>query len=314
MKFSKVSMLEVSSAQAGQRLDNFLVKLLKGVPKSRIYRIVRRGEVRVNRKRCKPDYKLQAGDHLRLPPIRVDDKQTPRLLPALINPARYAVYEDDSLIVLNKPSGLAVHGGSGVDAGIIEAWRKCYPENTAVELVHRIDRQTSGCLMLAKSRDALLRLQEQLAVSDENRMGKTYIALVHGHWPRTARRLQHNLKRGQLSSGERLMQISEQGNTAVSDFNVLENFQNSSLVKVQILTGRTHQVRAQAAAEGHPLAGDDKYGDREFNHAMRKIGLNRLFLHARALDFIHPKTKKKISVSASLPTDLVHVLEGLRHG
>ncbi|MBI3900198.1 MAG: 23S rRNA pseudouridine(955/2504/2580) synthase RluC [Gammaproteobacteria bacterium] len=305
----EVRYVEIDEAREGQRLDNFLLGQLKGVPKSHVYRLLRRGEVRVNRGRVKPDYRLQAGDSVRIPPVRQVVKVQPDgdgfewLLQRVL-------HEDADLLVLDKPAGLAVHGGSGVQIGLIEALRGLRPDVPMLELVHRLDRDTSGCLLLAKHRQALLAMHEALR---EGRMEKQYLALVQGRWRGGPRTIQAALARDQMSSGgERRVGVSEDGREAESLFTPKGFYGSATLMEVTLVTGRTHQARVHAVHAGHPIAGDDKYGERDFNRAVRKVGLKRLFLHAARVRFIHPTKEVTIDIEAPLPTELSQVLERLR--
>lgn len=309
-----VRFVDISTNNAGQRLDNFLLGQLKGAPRSLIYRIIRKGEVRVNKKRCKPDQRLQQGDQVRIPPVRLSSpKDTP------INPDRWRkleqaiLHEDSQLMVLNKPSGIAVHGGSEIQTGLIEALRALRPENKFLELAHRLDRQTSGCLVLAKSRPALLSLQDQLRDTNNRNLHKTYLALLKGqvHNEQTVT-LPLDIQRS--GDKDRRSVIDTAGKPSTSIFAPLENFnEDATLVSIELITGRNHQARAHAAAIGHPIAGDDKYGDREFNRIMKtEYQLKRLFLHAWRLEFIHPKHLRPVRFEAPTPEDLCTVLSELR--
>jgi len=305
---SKAYTLAVDAEHAGQRLDNFLLTALKGVPRSRIYRIVRRGEVRVNRGRVRPDYRLRAGDEVRIPPVRT----------AAARPAADAgrscgtvLYEDEHLLVLDKPSGLPVHAGSGIAAGLIETLRAQRPQNPGLELAHRLDRDTSGCLIVAKNRRALLALHALLRGEDQG-VDKRYLALVAGSWQGGARELELGLRRNVLRSGERMVEVDPDGRHSRSVVSPLRRFANAALVEIQLLTGRTHQARVHLAHIGLPIAGDRKYGDREVNARFRDLGLQRLFLHAASLRFRHPVTGATVAVTAPLPADLKTLLDRLR--
>lgn len=304
---SRVQMVEIDAEDADQRIDNYLLRILKGVPRSRIYRLLRKGEVRVNRGRVRADYRLAAGDQVRIPPVTTAAaKAGPGPAPGRQLAGRI-LYEDDRLLVVDKPAGMAVHGGSGLSFGVIEALRAARPEAKFLELVHRLDRETSGCLILAKRRSALRALHEQLR---ENRMDKRYFALVRG---RVAgrQRVDAPLRRNQLRGGERMVQVAEDGKPARTDFSLAESLPGASLVEAVLHTGRTHQIRVHAAHLGHPLAGDDKYGDPDFNRALKARGLNRLFLHAHLIAFDHPATGERVQVSAPLDAELHGVLEKL---
>lgn len=303
-----VRYLEIEESRAGQRLDNFLLGQLRGVPKSHIYKLLRRGEIRVNRGRAKPDYRLQAGDSVRLPPIRT---RAPRATTTAgfewLNDR--VLYEDDDLLILDKPPGLAVHGGSGVSVGLIEAMRNLRADTTELELAHRLDRDTSGCLVLAKRRRVLLVLHRMFR---DGEIDKRYLALVRGRWQGGPREVAAALARDRARGGERRVEVDSEGREATSRFSFRGHYGPASLVEIELHTGRTHQARVHAAHIGHPIAGDDKYGEREFNRALHALGLNRLFLHAATLRFDHPVTRAKIGVKAALPAELATLLEKLR--
>lgn len=278
-----VQLLEVEPELAGQRIDNFLRARLKGVPKTMIYRILRKGEVRVNKGRIKPDYKLQAGDIVRVPPVRVAerDEVEPLAQGLLARLEAAIVYEDKALIVLNKPAGIAVHGGSGLNYGVIEAFRQLRPDAKDLELVHRLDRDTSGLLMIAKKRSMLRHLHEALRGDG---VDKRYMALVRGHWPTSIKRVNAPLLKNTLRSGERMVEVNSEGKEALTLFKVLRRFgEFATLVEASPVTGRTHQIRVHALHAGHSIAGDDKYGDELFDREIRELGGKRLFLHAYAL-------------------------------
>jgi 23S rRNA pseudouridine955/2504/2580 synthase len=306
---SGVREVTVGEDSDGQRIDNFLLKILKGVPKSRIYRILRKGEVRVNKGRIKPEYRLKSGDLVRIPPIRVSEKPKPaspgqRIKQLLDNSI---LYEDKALLILNKPSGMAVHGGSGVSLGVIEALRAMRPEAHFLELAHRLDRDTSGCLVIAKKRSALRAFQQLLR---EDGMEKVYMALVKGRWQGGKRRIDAPLRKNTLKSGERIVTVSEDGKSSLSIFSPETIYKDCSLMRVKLITGRTHQVRVHALYSGHPIAGDDKYGDAAFNRQMAEKGLKRLFLHARELRFTLPDSVT-IHVEAPLDENLQAILNKL---
>ena len=305
----EVSYVDVDASRAGQRLDNFLVGRLKGVPKSRIYRILRRGEVRVNGGRATASYRLRAGDRGRIPPVRLKPSEQSDRVRGFEWLGARVLYEDEDLLVLDKPSGLPVHGGSGVTTGLIEALRQLRADAPTLELVHRLDRDTSGCLLIAKRRPALLALHAMLRRGD---IEKRYLALVKGRWRGGARRISAPLARDRIRDGERLVGVSADGRAAESDFEPKGFYGPATLMAITLHTGRTHQARVHAAHQGHPIGGDEKYGEREFNRELRRSGLRRLFLHAARLRFAHPVTGAKINVSAPLPQDLTRVLEHLR--
>ncbi|EIJ41494.1 pseudouridine synthase, RluA family [Beggiatoa alba B18LD] len=306
---TQVSYLEVTDNHAGQRIDNFLFTQLKGVPKSHVYRILRSGEVRVNKGRIKPDYRLQAGDVVRLPPVQTATRTAVTPHQQVLETLQASIlYEDAKLLVINKPSGLAVHGGSGVQYGVIEGLRALYPDANFLELVHRLDRETSGCLMVAKKASVLRQLHAFLREAD---MNKQYIALVRGKWSARTKQVNAPLRKNVLQSGERVVRVHVEGKPSLSEFRVVECFEKATLVQVHPVTGRTHQIRVHASHEGHPIAGDEKYGDEDFNRALRQQGLNRLFLHAAELTIQLPE-QKPLTVKAPLPEPLVAVLAQLR--
>jgi 23S rRNA pseudouridine955/2504/2580 synthase len=304
---SQVSYLEITATHEGQRIDNFLVTHLKGVPKSHIYRILRSGEIRVNKGRIKQTYRLQTGDIIRLPPIRVAESVTvtPQANILQVLEANI-IYQDDALLVLNKPSGMAVHGGSGISFGVIEGLRVLYPKEKALELVHRLDRDTSGCLMIAKKRSMLKQLHQILR---EDKINKEYLALVRGQWNHRVSVVNAPLQKNVLQSGERLVRVNPEGKEAISEFSIQRKFSIATLVRVKLVTGRTHQIRVHATHSGHPIAGDTKYGDEQFNTQMLEFQLKRLFLHAAQLSISLPDTQ--LQVTAPLPPALQVVLQQL---
>lgn len=308
----KVSFVTVTEDQQGQRIDNFLVTHLKGVPKSAIYKILRKGEVRVNKKRVKPVYKLQMDDLIRIPPIKVAEREefVPKNLDKISALEDAILFEDQYLIVINKPSGMAVHGGSGLSYGLIEALRVLRPQEKNLELVHRLDRDTSGCLLISKKRSILKGLHEQLR---EKTMEKNYWALVVGEWTTKIKNVTEPLRKNTLQSGERVVRVDEeQGKASHTRFRVLERFDGCTLVQASPVTGRTHQIRVHTQCKGHPIACDDKYGDQVFDSRMREMGLSRLFLHAHDLRFLHPKHETTMHVEAPLDKALNNALKTLR--
>nr|WP_229779331.1 23S rRNA pseudouridine(955/2504/2580) synthase RluC [Pseudomonas matsuisoli] len=276
-------MIEVGPEYAGQRIDNFLRTQLKGAPKTLVYRILRKGEVRVNKGRIKPEYKLQAGDIVRVPPIRLAEEGEPVPVARSVLERLEAsiVYEDKALIVLNKPAGIAVHGGSGLNFGVIEAFRQLRAECRELELVHRLDRDTSGLLMIAKKRSMLRHLHEALRGDG---VDKRYFALVRGNWPSSRKQVSAPLQKSNLRSGERMVEVNAEGKEALTTFKVVRRFgEFATLVEASPITGRTHQIRVHAKYAGHPIAGDPKYGDDDFTKEIRELGGKRLFLHSHAL-------------------------------
>ncbi|MHB8253325.1 MAG: RluA family pseudouridine synthase [Acidiferrobacter sp.] len=301
---SAVRWITIDAERSGQRLDNFLLATLKGVPRTHIYRIVRKGEIRVNKGRKKADYRLEEGDLVRIPPVEVR-APVPKA-PELIWLNELVLFEDEFLIVLDKPSGMAVHGGSSLSFGVIEALRATRPQARSLELVHRLDRATSGCLLIAKRRSALRTLQEALRAGQ---FGKHYAALLYGQWAGGARTVDAPLLR--TDGVERRVVVHPTGKASVSHFVPNTIFRDATLVDVRLVTGRTHQVRVHAAHIGHPVMGDERYADPVQNTAWRKKGLNRMFLHAAKLSFPHPVTGDALCIAAPLPGDLVKVLERL---
>lgn len=290
--------LEVGEEADGQRIDNFLLKVCKGVPKSHVYRILRSGEVRVNKGRIGPEYRLKIGDAVRVPPIRVAEKPVQAAIPAR---DFTIVFEDEALVVVDKPSGVAVHGGSGVSFGVIEQIRRQRPEARFLELAHRLDRETSGLLILAKKRSALTRLHDMFR---EGTINKRYLALVKGSWKNALQHVRMPLLKYLTVEGERRVSVSDEGKEAHSIVRLVARWENFSLVEVELKTGRTHQIRVHLAHLGFPLAGDDKYGDFSLNRELQKAGLKRMFLHAGRLSFSHPLTALAISLEARLPQEL----------
>lgn len=305
---NKVKLVTISENQAGQRIDNFLLKHLKGVPKSHIYRLLRSGQVRVNSGRKKPHYKLLTDDILRIPPVRVTENETEIVPNSILETLKESIlYEDDDIIAINKPSGIAVHKGSGLRFGIIEAFRQIDTDQP-LELVHRLDRETSGCLLLAKNRQILAQLHELLRHEKIVRIEKTYLALLSGQWKAgdiTVETGISKIKRG----GEHLMQIDAEGDHAISHFKPLEIFEDCSLMQINIETGRTHQIRVHAQHCEHPILGDSKYGDKPANKAFKALGLKRLFLHAQQLQL---PLNDPITIKAPLSDDLEQLLQKLR--
>lgn len=300
----------VSAEESGQRVDNFLIAQLRGVPKSLVYRIVRKGEVRANKKRIKPDYKLKEGDLIRIPPVKVSERpELPSANLEQVAALEHAiVYEDDALMLINKPSGLAVHGGSGLQFGLIEGLRALRPKEKSLELVHRLDRDTSGLLLVAKKRSVLRSLHEQLRNKE---MNKQYLALVRGQWQKRVRSVEAPLKKNTLKSGERIVRVDSEGKASLTRFRIHQRYKEGTLVEASPVTGRTHQIRVHALHAGHPIAKDPKYGDESFDNAMSERGLNRLFLHAWQLRFLHPVTGKDVAFEAPLDENLTSTLEQL---
>jgi len=305
---SAIEMRTITEQEAGQRIDNLLMRHFKTVPRSRVYRLLRKGEVRVNRKRVDAEYRVAAGDEVRLPPVRIDRSSEPgrpsSSLQELVE--RAVIYQDKHLLVIDKPSGVAVHGGSGMSHGVIEALRASRPRET-LELVHRLDRDTSGCLAVARDRATLTSLH---ALIRESGMHKTYLGLVSGSWQLGTKRIDAPLATDDRRHGERHVRVAAAGKDSVSVFKPVEFFGSlATLMGIDIPTGRTHQIRVHAAFAGHPLLGDDKYGDRERNAELKRQGLRRIFLHAHSIAFDWPGTGVPFHVSAPLPAELAAVID-----
>jgi len=301
----EVKWLTVDEESAGQRLDNFLIRHLKGVPKTHVYRIIRSGEVRVNKGRASADTRIETGDVVRLPPVRMSDKVAEKAARPAPGREFPLLLEDDALMAIDKPSGVAVHGGSGVSFGVIEQLRQARPLAKLLELVHRLDRETSGILLVAKKRSALKHLQDQFR---ERETGKTYLALVQGSWPEKLKVIDSALHKFLLPDGERRVKVTSNedpdGMRSITLVKVAERLVDCTLLEVTIKTGRTHQIRVHLASQGHPIAGDDKYGDFEWNKVLQKQGLKRMFLHAWRLQFSHPATGKRVELKSNLPSEL----------
>lgn len=303
-------LVDIDAQHEGQRIDNFLTTYLKGVPKSFIYRVLRRGEVRVNKARIKPTYRLQEGDRVRIPPLRRGEPTASTAQPGknLLELLNHSIlYEDEGIVILNKPAGIAVHGGSGISFGIIEILRAARPQAPFLELVHRLDRDTSGCLIIAKKSSSLRHIHQLLR---EDGMEKRYVALLQGAWRGEERQVTAPLRKNVLQSGERVVRVAAEGKPSQTVFRPLRRWAGASLVEAMPLTGRTHQIRVHAAYLKQPIAGDEKYGDAGFNRAMQEKGLRRLFLHAASLRF-STAAGQRIEVTAPLDPALQQVLQGL---
>ena len=301
----EVKWLTVDEESAGQRLDNFLIRHLKGVPKTHVYRIIRSGEVRINKGRAAADTRIETNDVVRLPPVRISDKVAERAARPAPGREFPLLLEDDALMAIDKPAGVAVHGGSGVSFGVIEQLRQARPQAKLLELVHRLDRETSGILLVAKKRSALKHVQDQFR---ERETGKTYLALVQGSWPEKLKVIDSSLHKYLLPDGERRVRVTSNddpdGMRSITLVKVAQRLEGCTLLEVTIKTGRTHQIRVHLASQGHPIAGDDKYGDFEWNKALNKQGLKRMFLHAWRLQFTHPTTGKRVELKSPLPPEL----------
>lgn len=303
---AQVRQIEISAELAGQRLDNFLLRECKGVPKSHIYRAIRSGQVRVNKGRIKSEYRLEAGDVVRIPPMRMPDPDAKPPVPAAQFPV---VYEDEYLLIIDKPQGVAVHGGSGVSFGVIEQLRAARPHARFLELGHRLDRDTSGLLIVAKRRNALVAIHDMFR---QGRIDKFYQALVEGDWVNDRQHIRAPLQRWLTASGERRVRVDPQGKASHTIINLLQRFGRYSLVEAELKTGRTHQIRVHLAHTGFPIVGDDKYGSDAVRAHFAHLGFKRMFLHAARLSMQHPITEQRLEVEAPLPTacrDIIHLLE-----
>jgi 23S rRNA pseudouridine955/2504/2580 synthase len=309
---SSVKFCTITADDEGQRVDNYIMGKLKGVPKSRVYRILRKGEVRVNKKRIDPSYKLQEGDVVRLPPMFLEEKAQ-QVAPSKSTQALLAdriLFEDDNFLIINKPSGMSVHVGSTVRVGVIEALRHLYPKLVNLELCHRLDSETSGCLVLAKRKKILREVHELLR---EGQVNKIYSALTMGKWTRSERRVDVPLRKEYRDGGKHVVEVNKHGKTALTVFNSKEVYPGAELLDVKLYTGRTHQIRVHAAYQGHPVAGDDRYGDPEFNKFARQKGLKRMFLHAQSIEFTLPSTGQHVAVTAPLDEDLLAVIKAFKN-
>ncbi len=300
-----VTFLTIDESAAGQRVDNYLFRQLKGVPKSHVYRILR-GEVRVNKKRIDQTYRLQNGDVLRIPPIRVAEKAEPTVhIPAVEFPI---LYEDEAFLAINKPAGVAVHGGSGVSFGVIEQLRRARPQAKLLELVHRLDRETSGVLLIAKKRSALTALHEIMRAGNSD---KRYFALVLGDWKNARQHVKLPLYKFDTPQGEKRVMVRDDGQASHTIFNLQRSYGDYTLLEAELKTGRTHQIRVHLSHLGYPIAGDDKYGDFARNRELMKQGLKRMFLHAHSIAFPHPLTGEPVHITAPLAAELQSFLDKL---
>lgn len=306
---SNVQYFVVPEDNAGQRIDNFLMTRLKGVPKSRIYRILRKGEIRVNKKRVNASYRLIEGDSVRLPPVFLEEKakQIPPSKDTQALLAGRILYEDENILIINKPSGMSVHAGSTVRVGVVEALKHMYPKLPNLELAHRLDSETSGCLVLAKRKRILRELHSLLR---EAKIVKIYWALTLGKWKDSELRVDLPLYKDYQDGGKHVVEVHQRGKSALTVFHTLKSFKReASFMEVKLFTGRTHQIRVHAQHQGHPVAGDDRYGDLEFNKLVKNLGLRRMFLHARSIDFTLPSLDQHIKVVAPLDTELEAVIK-----
>jgi len=310
MAFHKARIIDIPDDDAGQRLDNFLMRILKNIPKGRIYQMVRKGEVRINKGRCKVSDRLAAGDKVRVPPVTLPDEKPQEVNYRAQNElANSVLYEDDAIMVITKPSGIALHGGTGVNVGVIETLRQMHPEIAdCLELVHRLDRDTSGCLIIAKKRSALRVMHEMIR---GNEMNKRYYAIVKGRWDPKVRKVDVPLKRALRQSGERVVYVDRAGKASLTRYRIHRQYKTVTWMDIKLETGRTHQIRVHALHMGHPLVGDEKYGDEAYNREMKSKGLKRLCLHAYQLEFNHPLTGKPLSIEAPMDPEIEQALKGL---
>lgn len=300
-----VRFLEIDTEQVGQRIDNYLVRLCKGVPKSHLYKAIRSGEVRVNKGRISAEYRLELGDIVRVPPLRLPDPGAPKFVPPAVFPV---IYEDDALLVIDKPAGVAVHGGSGVSFGVIEQLRAARPDAAFLELAHRLDRETSGLLMIAKKRTALVALHQMMR---EGKGRKHYQALVVGDWVNDKQHLRQPLLKWLTASGERRVKVDAEGKASHTIVTLKKRYGRYTLVEAELRTGRTHQIRVHLASSGFPIVGDDKYGADDVREKFARLGFNRMFLHAFWLDIPHPLTGELLSLKAPLPPACMQILNYL---
>lgn len=313
-KETSVVFKTIDENDAGQRIDNYLARTLKGVPRSYLYRILRRGEIRVNKGRINPAYKLQEGDVVRIPPVRYEEAKS-SLVPSsnlnLVQSLKERIlFENSDILVVDKPAMLAVHGGSGIEFGLIEALRALYPDQKFLELAHRLDKETSGCLIVAKRRNALRNLHEQFR---QRFVKKRYLTLVPGIWDRRQKLIEAPLVRNELRSGERMVEVNfKDGAPSATGFEIVEVLDDATLLMAMPHTGRTHQIRVHCAYARHPVGGDDKYGDKEFNARLASLGLKRMFLHAYKITFADPADGKILKIQAPLPPELEAAVEKLR--
>lgn len=311
---TKVEYKAIGQEEVGQRLDNYLARTLKGVPRSLIYRILRKGEVRVNKKRVEPSYKLQLDDQIRIPPVKVsatDVKVPSTNLQIVQNIKNNILFENEQIFVVNKPCAIASHGGSGIEFGLIEALRALFPQYPFLELAHRLDRETSGCLIIAKRRSALRDLHEQFR---QRIVKKRYLTLVPGRWDKKLKLVQAPLIRNQLKSGERMVEVNfKQGAPSSTGFELVEYLKGASLIQAMPHTGRTHQIRVHTAYVNHPVGGDEKYGDPVFNKYLKEHGLHRMFLHSNKIIFNDPQSHELLKITAPLPDELQLVVDNLKN-
>ncbi len=309
--FTQVQYLEVGNDHEGQRLDNYLIRLLKGLPRSRVYRLLRKGEIRVNARRAKPDTRLHAGDQLRLPPVRLGQTTESRSKYIEENILKTIIYENKLMLIINKPSGMAVHGGSGISAGVIESLRRVRPHDSNLELIHRLDRGTSGCLMIARKRSWLKRVQAELHRKEH--LKKSYLAVVHGRWPKHLQEINAPIRRSVLQSGERVCRVDKAGKASLTRYRLVACGAGLSVLEVMPVTGRTHQIRVHCRYAGCPVVGDDKYGFEDRDGVLRARGFQRLMLHASRLDIPSLDDQPAIKVEAPRDEQMNRIIERIKN-
>jgi len=302
MKFQKVKNIKVDLESKGMRLDNYLISLLKGIPKSKIYSIIRKGEVRLNSKRIKPRHKIQEGDIVRIPPLKIIENEIIKPSSNIVEIIKEKIiFEDKSILVINKPVGIASHGGSGISLGLIEIVRQIIPSYKNVQLVHRLDKDTSGCIVLTKKKSVLREMHNELR---NHSVEKKYVAITKGHWQQNSIDVNLNLLKLKNKSGEQKVKVSDEGKESITKFKVIKQNQNFSQINCTLLTGKTHQIRVHCQHLEHPIMGDRKYGDKDFNKSAKKIGITRMMLHASSINF----KRMKFSIDSQIPEEFLSIM------
>ena len=302
MKFQKVKNIKIDLESKGMRLDNYLISLLKGIPKSKIYSIIRKGEVRLNSKRIKPRHKIQEGDIVRIPPLKIIENETVKPSSNIVEIIKEKIiFEDKSILVINKPVGIASHGGSGISLGLIEIVRQIIPSYENVQLVHRLDKDTSGCIVLTKKKSVLREMHNELR---NHSVEKKYVAITKGHWQQNSIDVNLNLLKLKNKSGEQKVKVSDEGKESITKFKVIKQNQNFSQINCTLLTGKTHQIRVHCQHLEHPIMGDRKYGDKDFNKLAKKIGITRMMLHASSINF----KRMKFSIDSQIPEEFLSII------
>ena len=302
MKFQKVKNIKIDLESKGMRLDNYLISLLKGIPKSKIYSIIRKGEVRLNSKRIKPRHKIQEGDIVRIPPLKIIENETVKPSSNIVEIIKEKIiFEDKSILVINKPVGIASHGGSGISLGLIEIVRQIIPSYENVQLVHRLDKDTSGCIVLTKKKSVLREMHNELR---NHSVEKKYVAITKGHWQQNSIDVNLNLLKLKNKSGEQKVKVSDEGKESITKFKVIKQNKNFSQINCTLLTGKTHQIRVHCQYIEHPIMGDRKYGDKDFNKLAKKIGITRMMLHASSINF----KRMKFSIDSQIPEEFLSII------